>query len=130
MKHTHQQLQGQAMVTVLFVCIIGMLIVTGALYGVYNAIGMSSQSELGLLAGSAAEIGIENALIRFIRDPSYTGETMLLGNDRSVIITSGGTPKTTITATGSVGSITRRIQTIVYYNNDGVFTIESWSDIP
>lgn len=129
MKHTRQQLHGQAMVTVLFVCIIGMSIMTGALYGVYNAIGMSSQSELGLLAGSAAETGIENALIRFIRDPSYTGETMQLDANRKVIISVGGTPKTTITATGSVGSVTRRIQAIVYYNN-GVFTIESWSDIP
>ena len=117
------------MVTVLFVCIIGMSIMTGALYGVYNAIGMSSQSELGLLAGSAVETGIENALIRFIRDPSYTGETMQLDANRKVIISVGGTPKTTITATGSVGSVTRRIQAIVYYNN-GVFTIESWSDIP
>jgi hypothetical protein len=129
MKHTQQQLHGQAMVTVLFVCIIGMSIMTGAMYGVYNAIGLSSESELGLLARSSAETGIENALIRFIRDPSYTGETMQLGEDLSVIITAGGTPKTTITATGSVGSVTRRIQAIVYYNN-GVFTIESWSDIP
>jgi len=130
MKHTQQQLQGQAMVTVLFICIIGVSIMTGAMYGVYNAIGLSSESELGLLARSSAETGIENALIRYIRDPSYTGETMQLDDDRSVIITAGGTPKTTITATGSVGSVTRRIQAIVYYNNDGVFTIESWSDIP
>ena len=118
------------MVTVLFICIIGVSIMTGAMYGVYNAIGLSSESELGLLARSSAETGIENALIRYIRDPSYTGETMQLDDDRSVIITAGGTPKTTITATGSVGSVTRRIQAIVYYNNDGVFTIESWSDIP
>jgi hypothetical protein len=129
MKHTQQQLQGQAMVTVLFICIIGMSIMTGAMYAVYNAIGLSSESELGLLARSSAETGIENALIRFIRDPSYTGETMQLDDDRRVIITAGGTPKTTITATGSVGSVTRRIQAIVYYNNK-VFTIESWSDIP
>lgn len=129
MKQKIHQPNGQAMVIVLFVSIIGMMVITGAMYAVYNAIGLSSQSELEFLARSGAETGIENALIRYIRDPSYTGETMDLGDNRLVTISVGGTPKTTITATGVIGSITHRIQAVVYYNND-IFTIESWSDIP
>ena len=129
MKQKRHTYTGQAMVTVLMVCVIGTLILTGAMIAVGNAIGQSSQAELGLLARSAAETGMENALIRFIRDPSYTGETMHLTDGRTVTISATGTPKTTIIATGMSGSATQRIQTVVYYNN-GVFTVESWSDIP
>jgi len=129
MKKKQHYLTGQAMIMVLFITIIGISIITGAMYAVYNAIGLSSQSELGLLARSAAETGIENALIRFIRDPSYTGETMQLDSNRIVTITVVGTTKTTITAVGTIGFTSQRVQAVVYYNN-GVFTIESWNDVP
>jgi hypothetical protein len=120
---------GQAMITVLLISAISMSVITGAMYAVYNAIGLSNQSEMGLLAHSAAETGLENALIRFIRDPSYAGETIQLDDNRRVTISVGGTPKTTITATGTIGTVTQCVQAVVYYNN-GVFTIESWNEIP
>ena len=120
---------GQALLTVIFIAVIGILITTGALYALLNNINTATLEEVGVMTHSAAESGIENALIRLIRNPSYTGETMILDDNRTVVVTVTGSSSQTITATATTGLVTQRVAVVVHYNG-GVLTIDSWKSIP
>lgn len=121
--------QGQAMVTVLYVVVIGILVTTGAVFVLMSNSSVASIETRGLLARSAAESGAENALLKLIRDPSYSGETMQIDQNRSATVTVTGTSPQTITSIGTMGSLVRRIQITLEYN-DGIRTILSWNDLP
>lgn len=129
MKKYLQYQKGQAMITVLFIAVIGIVITTGALYAHVNNIISSSLGELHILAHSAAESGVENALLRLIRDPTYTGETMTLSANRTAVVTVTGSTSKTITSNGAVGTVIQRVQAVVHYNG-GILVIDSWGDIP
>jgi protein-S-isoprenylcysteine O-methyltransferase Ste14 len=130
MKQTRIQLQnGQAMITMLYMMVIGVLVTTGAVYALFTNISIASLDERGLLAHAAAESGIENGLLRLIRNPSYTGETLVFDAQRSAIITVASTSSQMITSVGIAGNTTRKITAAVQYIN-GIFTITSWKDVP
>lgn len=83
-----------------------------------------------------AESGMENALIRLLRDPSYIGETNLPVGDGKVTIniTNSGTcpvgqqNPTLITSTGVLGSYTRTVQAFGCFAGV-IFNISSWQQI-
>lgn len=120
---------GQAVITILFTVVIGMLVTTGAILTLVTTYGSQSNRELAALAYSAAETGIENGILRLLRDPSYTGETMTLDLDRSAVVTVTQTPDFVIFSVGSSGSLSRKIQVQAHMTNT-VFTIDSWKEIP
>ena len=128
-KHRNWRSSGQALLTVIFIAVIGVLITTGALYALLNNINTATLKEVGTMTHSAAESGIENALIRLIRNPSYTGETMIFDDNRTVVVTVTGTSSQTITATATMGFVTQRVSVVIHYN-EGVLMIDSWKSIP
>lgn len=128
MNHTLKKNGGQALLTVIFVAVIGILITTGALYALLNNINTATLGEIGAMTHSAADSGIENALIRLIRDPTYTGETLQI-DGRTVVVTVTGTGTQTVIATATDNTITQRVAAVVRYTG-GVLTIDSWSDVP
>lgn len=87
----------------------------------------ANRSEQGSLTFSAAESGIENALLRLLRNPNYTGETVPIGNATVVIVVSGTNTKTII-AEGKIGKFSRKVQVIAQYSNN-VFEIQSWKEL-
>lgn len=89
----------------------------------------TSKFSQGQEALSLAETGAENALMRLLRDPTYTGpETLTLLNGTATISVSGSSPKT-ITSEGKSGEFRRRVQvTATQVNN--VLTVNSWSEVP
>ena len=117
------------MVTVLYVVVIGLVVTTAAVFVLISNSSTVSLETQGLLARSAAESGVENALLRLIRDPFYTGETMQIDEDRTSTITVSGTSPQTITATGTFATLVRRIQVTLVYTN-GIRTILTWKDLP
>lgn len=117
------------MVTVLYVVVIGLLVTTGAVFVLMSNASVVSIETQGMLARSAAESGAENALLRLIRDPFYTGETLETSENRSVSVTVAGSSPQTITAIGTMGSVVRRVEVTLMYNS-GVRTILSWKDLP
>ena len=129
MKNKRNHQQGQAMITVLYVAVIGIVLTTGALYAHVNNTISSSFGELSTLAHSAAESGVENALLRLIRDPTYTGESLVLSGNRSALVTVTGSSPLTITSNGVVGSVTQRVRAVIHYTG-GILVIDSWGDIP
>lgn len=118
---------GQALVTLLFFIIIGMTIIAAAVVFVYENSQAASITEQGIYAYYAAEAGAQEALIRLLRDPNYTGtpigQTLAVGSGNTTITVSNGL----ITSTGSFQNAKRKIQVQTVYNNS-ILTISSWKE--
>ncbi len=122
-------MRGQAMITVLYISILGMLIATGAVFALWNNISSATETEVGMLAHTAAESGAENALLKLIRDPTYTGESWVMDAQTVVVASVSGTTTQTILSTATRGTMSQRVIVQVHYNG-GVLHIDSWNDVP
>jgi hypothetical protein len=117
------------MITMLYIMVIGVLVTTGAVYALYSNTAVATVDESSTLAYTFAENGIENALLRLIRDPEYIGETLVFGNHRNVEISvTGGSPQF-VTAVGYSGNASRVLQVSVQYVG-GDLVVDSWKEIP
>ena len=74
-----QRERGQALLTLLFFAIVGTTITSAAIVMILvNSLSGSKQQE-GQIAYDIAQSGAENGLLRLIRNPTYTGETLPVG---------------------------------------------------
>src|SRR3989338_5759201 len=118
---------GQALITLLFFVLISLTITTGAIIIIIaNSLSVSKFQE-GTLVYYAAESGVENALLRLLRDPNYTGETLTIGSETAVITVSGNNPKTVVSV-GQNGNFKRTVQVQMNYSN-GYYTFSNWKEI-
>lgn len=115
---------GYALITLLFFMTISLAIVTGVVVVVLNNATATTSVEQGTLSYYAAESGAENALLRLIRDPNYTGETLSVDGGSVVIQVNNGT----ITSTAAVSNTIRKIQIITVTTNNQL-TVSSWKEI-
>lgn len=92
-------------------------------YSITNA----SNMQISLLARNVAESGMENALLRLLRDPSYVGET-LTSTEGTAVVTVTGTTTKTITSVGTVGNFKHTVAVTASYTN-GILSIVSWNDV-
>ncbi len=118
---------GQALVTLIFFTVIAIMIATASISiitGSSTATGSIEQEETSYYT---AESGVENAILRLLRDPNYTGETLSINNGTATITVTGSNPYT-ITSIGSLGVIKRTVQVVVSYNNN-ILSITSWKTI-
>jgi hypothetical protein len=124
----HTQLQkGQALVILLFYMIIAITLTTTAIaLAISNSVGAMEEEE-GNHALEIAESGAENALLRLLRDLSYTGETLPVGNGSAGITVAGSNPKT-VTIVGTEGSFSRTVRVTATFTA-GVMTINSWQEL-
>ncbi len=119
--------QGQALITLLFFTILSITIIsTAAVVTIVNAQSTSIQS-ISSETYSLAEAGIENALLRLLRDPAYTGETMTIGTG-SVTIDVTGTSPILVTAKASLRGFIRKVQVGVDYANNSLRVL-SWKEV-
>ena len=120
---------GQALVTILFISVIGITIATAAAVFILQNMKATNVTEQGVDAYYVAESGIQEALIRKLRDSSYSGTTpgqpLSVGGGSVVIST---TSSGLVTAIGTYNGNVRKIQVQTVYNN-GVLTISSWNEI-
>lgn len=119
---------GQTLLTLLFFMVIAISITTAAVIMIMTNSLSTTRLEEGTTAYYIAESGVENALIRLLRDPSYTGETLPVGLGSTVISVTNNGGVYTITSTGTGGNFTRKIQAVASYTNN-VLTISSWVEI-
>lgn len=127
MKKNLQNSKGQAMITVLFIMLIGMLITMASVITSINNATSTTNSEIGVTAYDLAESGAENALLKLIRNPNYTGEQYSPSIGQTITITVTGVSPQIITSEGKIGTIAKRIQINLQYN-DGVLVINSWKE--
>lgn len=123
----HQSLQkGQALVALLVFMIIAATITSASVGIVIANSQTASAASLSQDAYLVAESGIENALLRLLRDPNYPGETLSIGETHGTVVVNGLTDKV-ITATATAGNFTRQIQAQVTFNND-TLVLTAWNE--
>lgn len=115
------------MVTLLFFMVIAITITSGAIVVILvNSLSANKLTE-GERTFYVAESGMENALIRLLRDPNYQGETMIVDDGTATINVTGNTAKT-IKSVGQIGNFSRTIQVSANYINY-VLTVTSWQEL-
>jgi hypothetical protein len=91
----------------------------------------NSQSNTRLQASNealaVAESGMENALLRLLRGPSYTGETLPVGDGEATISLTGTSP-VVITSVGQIGDYTKTVRVTGSFVGV-IFNISSWQQI-
>lgn len=130
MKHhsrsrTHQP--GHILVVVLLVMLIGIFTITMAasmIITTSQAHGSRMQSNS---LRTAAESGVENAILNVLRDPAYTGETINIDGVDVGIVVQPGSP-TTITATAT-GEQQKHVYRVTVDRINGMLSITSWTQI-
>jgi hypothetical protein len=118
--------KGYLAVTLLVFVVVSVVIATAAIgMSIANlqAVSAYEQSAEALLV---AQSGIENALIRLLRDPSYTGETLTVGTGTATITVTGTNPQTVISK-GVLGTKQRTLRAIVDRTN-GIVSVTSYSE--
>lgn len=124
------QQSGQALISILFITIIGMTIISSAAFLVYGNTQSVSITEQGSYAYYVAESGVEEGLLRLVRNPYYSGtpigQSFIVGLGSAVIEVD--TASGLITSTGTYNNTTRKIQAQTVYNN-GIRTITSWKEV-
>jgi type II secretory pathway component PulK len=118
--------KGQALITLLFFIIVAVTITSGAVIVILTNSSATNQTQQGIIALSTAESGAENALLRLLRDPDYSGETVAIGEGTAQISVTGSGNKT-ITVEGNNGGALRKIQVETSYNNN-ILTLISWKE--
>ena len=117
---------GYASVTLMVFVVIGMTITAAATTTILINSLAANRIQQGMVAYDVAENGMENGIIRFLRDPiNYTGETITIDNSTAVISVSAD--KKSIISVGTSGNYLRKIETQINYTND--FNITSWKEI-
>lgn len=119
---------GQVLVFLLIFMVVSIIITSAATLLLFTNSTSTTRAEQGLLTYNIAESGMENALLRLLRNPFYTGETLSIDGGTATIVLSGTSTKT-ITSTGQQGNYVKKIQVIASYTNN-VLTITSWKEIP
>lgn len=119
---------GQALVTLLVFTIVAITITSAAVIILFtNSLG-TSKLEQGTNAYYSAESGAENALLRLLRNPNYTGETLAVGNASVVISVANVGSTYTITSNATLGNFIRSIKVTTSFINN-IFTVTSWKEV-
>ncbi len=118
---------GQAMITLLVFVIIVLIVTSAATMMLITNSASATRVQEGSLAYDVAESGLENGVIRVLRDNSYTGETLPVGSGSATITVTGTNPQT-ITSVGRIDNFTKSLQIQVTYTN-GVYTFTNWQEL-
>ncbi len=116
---------GQSLVLLLFFVLMAMTFAVSAILMMVIGSGSVSTLENGIEIRQVADSGVENALLKLVRDPGYTGETYLDGLVNVEIAITGGAAKT-IMVTATQGDFTRRVTVLADY--DHVLGLASWKE--
>lgn len=119
--------KGQTLVILLIYMVIAVVVTTASIALVINSATGTDKVYQGSNSLDVAESGAETAMIKLLRDPNYSGETLTIENGEAVITVSGTNPKTVISK-GTVNNFTRTIQVIVDTSNNTI-TATSWKEI-
>lgn len=121
--------KGQTLITLLVFIVVAFSITTAATMMLLNSSQNATRLEVGTSALQVAESGMDNALIRLLRDPSYTGETLTVGEGTAVITVTGSGPYT-LTSVGTVGRNVRKLQVTANYSGVQLVITPPWQEIP
>lgn len=120
---------GQVAIMLVLIIVLVATITTAAVAIAFSTTRDTTVLTQGEKALSVAESGAENAILRLLRDPTYTGEPapLSIGTGSATIAVSGSSPFI-ITSTGIVGNMVRKVE--VQANIiAGKLTVVAWQEI-
>ncbi len=120
--------KGQALITLLFFCLIAITLTSGAVIVLFSNSISGAKLQQGSSAYQVAQGGIENAMLRLLRDPDYTGELLIIGEGSANITVTDGGGLYTIRSKGEIGNMVRQIEAKVTHS-DNQFTIMSQKEV-
>ena len=117
---------GQALIMLISFIALGLTIISSSIF--VNMIQSNTTAEIqsGSSALNVAESGVENAMLRLLRNTNYIGETLSVDSGTSVTSVSGTGPWTII-STGEVGEFKRTLRVVVS-DSGGTLVITSWKE--
>lgn len=121
-KQIHQS--GQTLVTLLVFTVVAIAVTTTAVSVMINTMRSTSLTETRVLLTQAAESGVENAILRLLRDPDYAGEQLSVG-ETVVTITVTGTDTKLITATATFLDYIHTVSATLSYVNNSL-EVSNW----
>ncbi len=120
-------MKGQALITLIFFMIIATTITTAAILVITVNSLSGTRLQEGTVAYQVAQSGADNALIRILRDPGYTGETLNIGSGSATIqVVGAGTTASpyVITSKGKNGFYTKNVE-VRAINEDDILNVIS-----
>jgi len=119
---------GFALVILMFLMVLAVTVITAAVS--LMILGSSSSTLLisGDSAKSIADSCIENAIIRIIRNPAYSGESLDMNEGSCQISVTGSTNKT-VAAEANYGDKKKKVEVNLNLNNN-IVSLISWKDVP
>ncbi len=118
--------KGQTLVVLLVLVAFVMVVMTSAVAVNITLSGSTLITADANTATLSAESGLENGLMRILRDPSYTGEALTVGTSTVTIAVTGTNPYT-ISSTALSGQ-SRRTVTATAQFVGGVMSVTNWID--
>ena len=127
MKQKNIVQRGQALVVLLVFMVIAITLTSAAVGVIIANSQAASRVEQGETVYAAAESGAENALLRLLRDPLYTGvESLTIGQTSATVTVTGTSPKI-IVSQAVAGDFKRTIQVIAEFSNT-ILSVQSWQE--
>ena len=123
-KHNNQ---GQALIPILIILLIVLTVGAGLLYLSFGSILLGSYSSLGEKVLIANHGAMENGLMRILRNPNYSGESLQVNGAPCTIDVSGQSPWTMTTECDN-GQAIRRLQAEVDFV-DGEMVVSNLMEI-
>ncbi|MBI2036445.1 hypothetical protein HYT17_02355 [Candidatus Microgenomates bacterium] len=124
----HKKQKGQALIMVILIGIIALIAVVSAATLVISELKKNTAVSFGVSQYQTTYGALENALMRLLRNPNYTGETVILGSSTCTITVVGSSPKT-VESRCSDGKYSRKIGAQVTFTG-GVMTVSGISELP
>lgn len=127
MKNINRE-RGQTLVLLLIYVIIALTIASAAVTMSLVSSGSTDKVYQGVTALDVAESGAETAMLKLLRNPSYSGEDPFSVGTGTVKIDKTESNPYVFVSTGKIGNFIRKIQITVEYQN-GAFQIVDWREI-
>ena len=127
MKKISKNQKGQTLIILLTYMIIAIIVTTASIALIINSSRGTDKVYQGANSLDIAESGAETAMIKLLRNPNYTGETITVNTGQAIITVTGTNPKM-ILSKGTLNNFIRTIQVIITTTNN-ILTVTSWKEI-
>lgn len=120
--------KGQALIVVILVGMITLIGVVSATTLVISELKKNVATSLGIAQYEITYGAAENAFIRLLRNPNYTGETVTLGSS-TCYITVEGTSTKTVEVRCTNGDYVRKVGATATFSG-GIMTVSGITELP
>jgi len=128
LKKLHSNKSGQILTSVIVFMAFGLSVI--ALSSVLTIINIQStaKNSESTKTLSYAEAGAEEAILRLVRDPGYSGGTLLIDDVSVLVVVTGDAVNKTISSTAAYNGFTKKIEAAVSLADSKV-SLLSWKQV-